>query len=54
MIIRRGMDWTTGFINNLYTPLETTHYKLLTHTSVLSLVQSTLAVSWQRVLTLEL
>jgi hypothetical protein len=38
-----------GFIDYLYTPLRTTLYRSLKHTDyVISLLQSPLAVSWQR------
>jgi hypothetical protein len=48
---RRGMDWYIGFIDQLYASLGSTLYGSLTHThtSVLSLLQSPLVVSWQRI-----
>jgi hypothetical protein len=52
---RRGFDWWLDLLT-AYT-LTTRDYTLQitdTQTSVLSLLQSTLAVSWQRILTQEL
>jgi hypothetical protein len=47
---RRGIDWWVGFIDHLYTPLGTTLHSSPTQTSDLSLLQSPLVVSWQRLL----
>jgi hypothetical protein len=59
-----GMEWIIGLLH-LYTQLViTSNYNAaadlrtlqftVTHTSVLSLLQSPLSVSWQRILTQEL
>jgi hypothetical protein len=47
------MEWT-NLIDHSHTPLGTTLYRSLTQTSVLSLLQSPQAVSWQRLLTVEI
>jgi hypothetical protein len=60
MTIGQGMDWVTGFIDNLYTSLGTTCIYNATavstlpqftvkHTSALTLLHSPLIVSWQRI-----
>jgi hypothetical protein len=49
---KRGNRLVNGFIDRLYTPLGAAIYRPLTHTQTtfLSLLQSPLAASWQRLL----
>jgi hypothetical protein len=49
---RRSLDWSLDLLAT-YT-LTTRYHRALTETSVLSLLQSPLTVSWQRILTQEI
>jgi hypothetical protein len=56
-ILRVGLQtvyrWDTAFIDHVNTRLIITLFRLLTQTSVVSLLQSPIAISWQRILTHE-
>jgi hypothetical protein len=62
VIIRRGMDWVTEFFwHFMHTTRKSGSYSatanlralqfIVTHTSVLNILRSPLAVSWQQMLT---